>query len=224
MSQDEIFLTGEGDNWFSRNRHALSDAQGPDWPLELIQRLGHRERFRKILELGCANGWRLAKLKSLIPGAECTGVDASREAIDDGNARFPGIRLHQGLLADVPLREEFDLVIVNFVLHWVDRRSLLQTFSEIDRLVAEKGVLVLGDFLPDAPSKRRYHHRLDAEIYTYKQDYPKAFEATGLYRELARVTFSHDDPRLVIQSSSSSERGGCVLLEKSLQSYYGEAR
>lgn len=223
MLQDKLFNEGEGNKWFQRNKKALTDGDKPDWPCHILSMLGGNEKIGSVLELGCANGWRLNRLRSIL-GNDCryVGIDASREAIEDGLERHPGLVLHQAVLTDVPIEEEFDLAIVNFVLHWVDRRTLLKSIGEIDRMIRDGGFLILGDFLPDFPQRRHYHHCPGDAVYTYKQDYAAIFTALGTYREIARVTYNHDAPELMIQSCSSAERGVCVLLQKSLTGYYRE--
>lgn len=226
LNQDTYFFHVEGDAWFKRNKDALAAGKKTDWPEFLLGMIQHPSDLAKVLELGCANGWRLNALQQKLDvgRARCVGVDASAEAIEAGKQQFPRLTLLRGVLTDVPLQEEFDLVIVNFVLHWVDRSTLARSVSEIDRLVRDDGLLILGDFLPDAPQLRPYHHAKDQAIYTFKQDYAKIFEALGTYRELARVTFNHDAPSSDIRTADASNRGGCILLKKSLQGYYQERR
>jgi SAM-dependent methyltransferase len=232
MTQDTIFEQGEGDAWFQRNRQSLTTASRPDWPLQLIDMLQLAPAPTSIIELGCANGWRLARLQQT-HAAQMTGIDASAEAIADGNRQFPGIRLLQGSLAALPVTTTFNIVIVNFVLHWIDRSKLARCVAEIDRVTADGGILILGDFLPDYPQRQIYHHLPDANVYTYKQDYAALFSAFGTYQELARLTFNHDQnhhhhhstkdetqAKAGISPCQSTQRGACVALHKSLTGFY----
>jgi SAM-dependent methyltransferase len=219
--QDEVFFEQEGDSWFTRNREALSREGEFDWPLELLGMLGDLSGLRSIAEVGCCNGYRLDELRRRLPTAErFAGVDASEEAIADGLSRFPGLELQRGVLSDIPLAGQFDLVVVNFVLHWVDRSTLARSLSEIDRLIGDSGLLVLGDFLPDYPQRRRYHHVDSEQLFTYKQDYARVFEALGTYRELARVTFDHDARGRTVGYTDSGSRAFCAVMRKSLNEYY----
>ena len=106
MVQDDVFLADEGNAWFQRNRDALGAAAQVrhDWPLTLIGRLDEAQRagIGSVVELGCSNGWRLARLGKTLP-ARMVGVDASAEAVADGEARYPGLRCCRAGLADVPL-------------------------------------------------------------------------------------------------------------------------
>jgi len=224
LGQDDLFFGGEGDSWFRRNRDALETGGMMDWPAHLVGMMAGREDIRSVIEVGCCNGYRLAKLRGILP-ADCrfVGTDASLEAVRDGRERYPWIEFHRALLSEIPLKEAFDLVIVHFVLHWVDRRTLARSVSEIDRVIRDGGVLVLGDFLPDYPQRRKYHHLPEAGVYTYKQDYAGIFEALGTYKEFARIAFDHsgtDGP--VLRATPSADRGYCALLKKSLETYYPE--
>lgn len=227
MVQDDVFLRDEGDAWFLRNRAALGEAAGRrhDWPLTLIARLDETQRtgIANVVELGCSNGWRLDLLRKTLP-RRMVGIDASAAAVADGMTRYPGLELQQGALAAVPLQEQFDLAIVSFVLHWVDRSNLARCIAEIDRVTRDGGLLVLADFLPDHPQRRVYHHRLPEErMYTYKQDYAKIFEAMGSYREIARTTFENGHKGDRITRATSGSRCVCTVLQKSLTGFYGES-
>lgn len=224
MNQDTVFFVNEGNNWFARNKSVLDKVDKLDWPSYLFSFVEQKTYVSSVLELGCSNGYRLNRIRAdLMPGRRCVGVDASMEAIRDGRSRYDGLELYQGLLSDIPLNEDFDLVIVNFVLHWVDRKTLIKSICEIDRLVKDGGCLLLGDFLPDYQQRRHYHHLPDENIYTYKQDYAKIFETFGIYKELARFAFDHDQSDgYSIRPTDSASRGFCSLLHKSLDGYYPE--
>lgn len=219
MDQDDVFFAEEGDAWFLRNRQHIEGASGADWPLRLIEQLEQRTAIRDVAELGCANGWRLHVLSRQFPG-RIVGVDASEEAIRAGQRDYPHLELRRGLLQRLPVEGEFDLVIVNFVLHWVDRRNLAASVAEVDRTVKDGGILLVGDFLPDSPHRRCYHHRPGEELYTFKQNYAQIFVALGTYRELSRVTYDHDRPERPSQSCSTDSRAVCVTLQKSLMGFY----
>lgn len=219
--QETTFMTGEGDAWYRRNRSHIGSA---DLLVRLISRLSGREGMHRICELGCANGWRLDLLRPFFSkDAVFAGIDASSDAIAEGSKQFPGMDLRQSALSKVPHEEPFDLVIVNFVLHWIDRDLLSRCIAEIDRLVKWDGYLFVGDFLPDFPVRRAYHHLLGQEVYTYKQDYARAFSGLGFYRELNRVTYSHDHPRSEIDepisSADANDRAFVSVLHKTSRAY-----
>jgi SAM-dependent methyltransferase len=221
LNQDDIFVKGEGDSWFGRNAEGIEKkSEKFDWPSYLIELIEDKSNIKKIAELGCSNGWRLQKLQDLYPQIDFYGIDPSLEAIQDGRNRYPKLNLSQGLLSDVPFQEEFDIVIVFGVFCWVDRGSLVKSFAEVDRVVRDGGFLVIGDFLPNAQERSKYGHLPDADVYTYKQNYPASFEALGLYGEIAKFSNDYLKCNLGIQTPDSSMRWSTSILQKSLKDFY----
>lgn len=212
---DAVWLD-EGSAWFRRNRMLLGGPAmlGYDWPLRLVNLYSLAPRT--IVEIGCSNGWRLAVL-SEGGRRECIGLDASSEALIDGQARYPKLKLYHALATSLPIRDyTADLVIISYLYHWLARESLLLAASEVDRILKPGSYLILADFAPDVPTRVSYHHR--AGLWTWKlpDAYAGLFLATGVYREVTRITYNHDghDDRADIDSD---RRGACVLLRKESQ-------
>lgn len=211
-TQDDIFDAGEGDRWYERNRDATGHE---DWPLRLIDRNSlHPD---SVLEIGCADGWRLSRISNGVV-SRLVGVDVSTVAIGAGMSKYPALDLRVGRADQLPIEDEvFDLVIVNYVFHWIDRTTILAAISEADRCVAPDGHLIVGDFLPDRPTKVPYHHLPDEAVFTFKADYALAFTALSTYEVIDREIYNHDDPSA---SPTSQDRGVCTLLRKSLSGLY----
>jgi len=217
--QDDIFLNYEGDAWFNRNAKTLGKNLENDFPLKLIDLLNLKPA--RILEIGAANGYRLAEISHRLGSGTYVAIEPSSKAIEDGQKRFPFIEFRRGLMHDLPLEndEVFDLVIVNFVFHWISRDKLLCSVAELDRVIAEGGYLILGDFLPDVPTKVKYHHLQDEEVFTYKQDYEEIFLSSGLFTRVAQLTFDHDTHSLT-PDVSGERRGVVSCLRKNKENLY----
>lgn len=223
------FSTEDGDRWFRRNRDALGTAVEHDWPLKLIEKHLQLDQRSSVLEVGCANGWRLAELVRRYY-SNCLGMDVSAEAIGVGKKAWPELRLYR-MGADVG-REEwvmstdwlaswpYSLVICFFVLHWVDRQGLIRAIENIHYSIPGGGHLIIGDFLPDWPTKVPYHHR--EGLWTYKLDYAHIFEATGNYRRIERVIFDHDTHQQGGMEIAAYKRCAVTLLRK--EDCYEEGR
>jgi SAM-dependent methyltransferase len=194
MKQDDVFAGGEGDQWFRRNRPALSPVEvlKTDPVLRVIELANLKPE--KAVEIGASNGFRLHILRQLYH-CEVTAVEPSEAAIAHGRTEFPEVHFVKGIASSVPIEDDagFDLVIVNGVLVWIDRSTLLRSCAEIDRLLAQDGVLIIGDFHPPCPERVNYHHRTDVALYTYKQNYAEIFLASKLYAQFASVVFDHKD-------------------------------
>lgn len=225
MLQSQVFLNGEGDSWFTRNQEYLL-SQGADdttkfeWVSWMVEQLATPPQ--RIAEFGCANGWRLNRLRQKYPDSQFFGIEVSQSAIQDGQSRYSNLTLQQGALHQIPCSDNsFDLVIIYGVFCWVDRSQLISSIAEVDRVLCNGGYLILGDFLPDNPQRRVYHHRPDENVYTYKQDYAKCFTSLGFYQEVTRCQYRHQlNPTLNFQAVAAQDRFGCTLLQKNLLQGY----
>lgn len=214
MNEEVVFANGEGDHWFERNKKVLQEDHMDDWPIQMLRNLNYR--FGSVIEVGCSNGWRLERLRNLYyPDKRFVGIDISQKAIEEGQQSFPKIELYQGSLSKLPIQDKFDVVFCQMVLHWVERKHLFQAISEIDRVTAPGGILILGDFFPDFNQKRKYHHLPDKEVFTYKQEYAKIFVSSGLYKEVYAISCGMKEyDKGVVTLSDSDERIKCVVLQK----------
>lgn len=210
--QTGAFADDEGDRYFERNRSALFDADGD--PLCRLLRLAD-VRPASILEIGASRGDRLAALAARY-GCRVVGVEPSDNAVLEGRTAHQ-IEMHVGTMDAVPLDESFDVVLVNFVFHWVGRSDLLRSLAEVDRLVADGGHLGIGDFLPSGFNRTPYHHR--EGLWTFKQDYTAVFVGSGLYCPVASLAGPYGG-RMPSGDSGPDERAGFTLLHKSLDGHY----
>jgi SAM-dependent methyltransferase len=217
MSQDSVFLQSEGDRWFERNYQALDGFDAAvDLPFRLMDL--YNLRPRSVLEIGAANGFRLAAIHRR-SGARVVAVEPSEQALLDGQKRFPFITFIRAVASAVPLSEVFDLVIVNFVFHWIDRQCLLRAVAEADRLVRAGGHLLIGDFHPANRLSVRYHHLEDGALYTFKQNYAATFLASGLYHPVGLLTADHNQRKLHF-AVAENDRISAWLLQKELFKHY----
>jgi SAM-dependent methyltransferase len=92
--------------------------------------------------------------------------------------------------------------------------------AEIDRVLRDGGHLLRSDFLPDAPTRVRYHRRPEVDVWTYKQDYAQPFLASGLYGEVERIVIDHRTGQPAEHALDPRERGFISVLRKDLQGSY----
>jgi SAM-dependent methyltransferase len=210
-------MESEGDRWFERNQMALNSFDAAaDLPVKLIEL--YNLRPERVVEIGAANGFRLAAIRGRT-GADVVAVEPSARAILNGKASFPFVAFVRGAASAVPLRESFDLVIVNFVFHWIDRANLLRSVAEVDRLVQDGGFLIIGDFHPANFLQVPYHHLKNENVRTYKQNYAATFIASGLYHPVCLLTGDHAEKALDA-TAGEDERIGAWLIRKVPQGHY----
>lgn len=207
-SQRNIWFESESDKWFLRNKELLGKKQDIIFLLLDLYKI----KPERVLEIGCANGYRLAKIYEKYD-CEVLGVEPSEKAIEDGKSKWPFIKFQRTMCEDFNVEGNFDLIIMNFVFHWISRDNLIKSVLKIDGSLRKEGFLIIGDFGPEAFIKRKYHHLPDESVFTYKQHYQSLFTSTGLYREIAKLTFNADNQELTA-STNYSNIGIISLLRK----------
>ena len=186
MTQKQIFMNGEGNEYFHRNRAASENA---DVAKAIQFYSSYIKAGSKVLEIGCCNGANLSGLQSLV-GCECFGIDPSEEAIADGRRRFPSLWLSAGTADELPFAPgEFDFVLFGFCLYLVDRELLPRTVAEGDRVLRSGGFLGITDFDAATPTVHRYKHA--SGVSTYKMDYSRLFTAYPHYSLVSKISYSH---------------------------------
>ncbi|PJG59343.1 class I SAM-dependent methyltransferase [Aeromonas cavernicola] len=172
MSQKNIFIAGEGDAWYERNKQHTNDNSVNNDPI-LAALNTIKCKPTRILEIGCANGWRLAQLKKIY-SAECYGIDPSILAIQNGQTCYPDLNLFVGTADTLPNIESVDLIIFGFCLYLCDPQDLFKIAANSDHLLSDKGLMTILDFNPPAGHYRNeyQHHN---HIFSYKMNYGDMF-------------------------------------------------
>lgn len=207
-NQDKIFFNSEGNKWYERNKHALR--QTDQDPILYLMEL-YDLTPKKVLEIGAANGYRLAEIHEKYK-AEVYGLEPSDEAIKEGKGKWPFINFQKNIAAGMKYnRDFFDLIIVGGVFNWIDRSSLLISAAKIDEVLKLSGELIIGDFQIPMFFKRRYGHIKDKEVYTYKADYKKIFLSIGFYKEVATLAKDREQNTFSVDSSFDNWYGISLL-------------
>ncbi len=190
--QKEIFMEGgEGDAWFTRNLGQLGQH---DPVTDAIVNAGIKPKY--ALEIGCANGWRLDKLRKIF-NCGIMGIEPSMKAgMAAAQLRVP---VHQMSASCIPVsREGYDLVIYGFCLYLTDPDDWLLIASEGGRALAPGGHLVIHDF-PVVGSD------------TYAVDYEHRDGVKAYHFDFAKLWLAHPQYELVKRLNSPSD---CVTILK----------
>ena len=192
VKQRDAFLESEGNAFYSRNKaDALSSISrsGSDEPvLRAMEFTGVSPR--STLEIGCANGWRLSLVAARY-GSAVAGIDPSADALADGRRSMPHADLRHGTADELPFADhQFDTVIFGFCLYLCDPQDLFRIAAEADRVLADKGYLIIHDFHPDVPHAREYAHL--RPLRSHKMDYGTMFSWHPAYQLIAVFPFASD--------------------------------
>lgn len=224
MNNDELFLTTEADAMFLRNQDASKSCRWEDdYPLRLLKMYGICPA--SACEVGGGTAGRLGALHSENPNGEFRCVEPSQKAIEAGKKRHPEICFEQATAATMQTDRTFEVVILSFVLMYVDRSLLLESITRTDRLIMPGGYLLLADFLPLTGARYvPYHHVADADVNVYKTNYAQQFLATGNYALLAMLTTDMREYPKLVPPGSDAHRQGFWLLRKSVGCGYAAGR
>ncbi|TMR88992.1 class I SAM-dependent methyltransferase [Nonomuraea basaltis] len=141
--------------------------------LSTLQHLPPRA-YRRIIEVGCAEGVFTHALAAAYPDAEITGVDVSERALARARERVNGnerVRfIHADILTHRP-DQRFDLVFCSETLYYLGRTDRLRRASaQLCALLEPDGVLVAVHPWPEATRLHRYLDaslsRLEEQVYT----------------------------------------------------------
>lgn len=152
MNQSDIFLSSEGDAWYARNKNKLGLKDPVCALLDLLPLI----RPKRVLEVGCANGWRLKKLKEKYQ-CRVSGVDTSHDAVEDALESGLEDVCHDKFGNATWLGGTFDMIIFAFCLYVTQPSDWFKIVTEADRLLADGGWLVIHDFA-DGPHATPYQH------------------------------------------------------------------
>jgi SAM-dependent methyltransferase len=173
VKQTATFAAFEADAWFARNKDRLGQY---DPVSEAIKDAGIAPRH--VLEIGCANGWRLKRLQEAY-GCRVAGAELSRHA----ETFIHTVSADE--LSKWWAPHTFDMVIFGFCLYVCDREDLFKIAYEADLVLKEHGWLILHDFLSDSPHSVVYKH--NPHLRSYKQNYAEMFLWHPAYKRVSRI-------------------------------------
>ena len=207
MAQKDIFSTLEGDAWFERNKHGYDNRSINEDPIFIALKNANITP-KRILEIGCSNGWRLEQLAQTFK-AEAFGVDPSIVAINHGRKRHYNVALYTGTADDLPLIEPVDLIIFGFCLYLCDPLDLFRIAEKCNAALSDKGIIAIMDFRPpNGHYRNEYIHR--DNIYSYKMNYGEMFCWHPSYYRI----YEHIQNHAGIQSTHPDELISVQLIRK----------
>jgi ubiquinone/menaquinone biosynthesis C-methylase UbiE len=207
MSQKKVFTTIEGDKYYERNKSVLKGSDNDP----IIHGIAQLELSpKRVLEIGCSNGWRLNLLNKFYK-SDCWGIDPSADAIREGKKEFEAVNLERGTADALPYENQmFDLVIFGFCLYLCDRNDLFKIAYEADRVLVDLGNIVIFDFHPPFQYKNHYSH--NKELFSYKMNYSNLFLWNPAYTLRYQKMFYHPP----LTNGTNDDMVSVMILQKNI--------
>ncbi|NOH63917.1 methyltransferase domain-containing protein [Vibrio sp. RE88] len=193
--QEKIFLSSEADQWFLRNEEVIrSKSKETDHLFQLCSSLagaGLSLEGMSVLEVGCANGYRLSWLKSL--GCKVKGIEPSAKAVENSiqNEILLEHEIEQNDAASFFDNNEkrFDIILFGHSLYLVDPESYSKIVHGTMSALNEGGYIAIFDFNA-VPHKRTYHHK--DGVYSYKMKFARMFDWHPQYQLVFQNVLEHN--------------------------------
>lgn len=190
-----------GDAWFSRNKDWMKYKY--ESKQENITKLLEHMNYtpKSVVEIGCANGWRLKILQERY-GCAVAGLDICEEALKMGLETLKG-DLRVGMQEKTwPWEDEsFDTVIFGACLTMADPKKLFYIAGEADRVLKNNGVLIICDALVARPYVEEHMtfpgKEKDYKHYFFKYDFSQIWRGHPGYYFVGDVF----DPKNMIDES-----------------------
>lgn len=132
-----------------------------------------------FLDVGCAKGFLLYDLQSLISGIDVRGVDISDYAIANAKEEVKD-KVQVACATSLPFDDdEFDAVVSINTVHNLDKDECATALQEIMRVTRGKAFITVDAFRNEQEEKRMYEWNLTAKTIMHVDDWKQFFSEVG---------------------------------------------
>ncbi len=190
VDQEREFLKSEGDEFFKRNIHKISD-NSPEISILCNWLMPFKKEVQTILEIGSGSGNKLSQMCWQLD-SKGHGVEPSNLAVDFANENYSAKCTFEVGTADSlhSKLKKFDLIHFGFCLYLVSRDRLANCLKQADILLKPGRFLSIIDFDPLEPHANKYEHYNG--LKSHKDNYYKMFCDFGNYTLVNKYSFTQD--------------------------------
>lgn len=143
-----------------------------------------------VLDVGCAKGFLVKDLLSLLPGSDVRGVDVSSYAIAHAEPEVRG-RVQVANAIKLPFPDKaFDLVVSINTLHNLRLPDLFQALQEMERVSKNHKYLVVDSYRNEREKANLLYWQITCECFFVPQEWEFLFQLAGYRGDHGFVFFS----------------------------------
>ena len=186
MKNIKTIKNKEADKWFLRNMHKLFDNSFDGRIINLVK--NNNLKADKILEIGCANGYKLNQYSKLLKSKKNYGIDLSKKAIVNGKKKYKNLNLLNISSLEIDkIKLNFDLIICGHFLYHLDRELIFHQFNLIYKKINKNGILLIHDFDPLFKHSNRDINTKN--LISYKMSYDNFLVESGLFEMIYKFKY-----------------------------------
>ena len=211
VNQRKIFINSEADNFYKRNiqRFKNIDYEKHKIILKIKQIIKTRKKIN-LLEIGCSDAGLIDFIDKNFKNIKCFGIDPSSKALD--SQKNKNLTLKKATAEKLPFKKNlFDIIIYNFCLYLCDTEDLIKIVSEADRVIKDRGFVIIYDFYFKGIKYVKYIHRKN--IFSRKMNYGKLFTWHPKYNIVKFYKFKHQKQNIEFKNNKLNTTA-IYLIEK----------
>ena len=170
MIQKQIFLDGEGDQYYERNKKTKREnyMRNEDLANMIISLPFPKDKHVKVVEIGCGTGERLKRIRSAT-NWKVAGIDPSRKSIEELEKNK--VQGYVGTAERLPFQDQsIDILVYGFCLYLCDRQDMFSIAAEANRVIKAEGWIAIIDFWTKENKENRYRHHNDVISYKTRSE------------------------------------------------------
>ena len=186
MKNIKILKNKKADKYFLRNVDFYNGDSLDERIINLLK--SNNIKADKILEIGCANGFKLNQYSKLLKTKINYGVDLSKKAILSGKKKYKNLDLFNISSLEIDkIKPNFDLIICGFFLYHLDREFIFHQFDLIYKKLNKNGLLLINDFDPLFKHSNKDFNTKD--LISYKMSYDIFLLESGLFELIYKFKY-----------------------------------
>lgn len=141
------------------DRHMLIDLQLTEFYDAIADIFPEKDEKISLVDLGCGTGLELEQLFIKMPNLFVTGIDLSREMLNQMRAKYANSNLHLicNSYFDIDFgQNKFDYALSTYSLHHFTEEEKMTLYKRVYESLKPNGIYVEGDYICKTPQQQAF--------------------------------------------------------------------